>query len=195
MVKIHPEAEVSAEAVIGDGTTVWRNAQIREGARLGRRCLIAQAVYIDYGVVVGDHVKIENASSLHHGVELEDGVFVGPHVVFTNDKVPRAVNADGSPKGVDDWVLGRTRVRRGAAVGANAVVVTGVTIGRWAMVGAGAVVTRDVPDHALALGNPARVVGWVSAAGVRCATQDEALRLTEQEQAAVGSRAGERGDR
>jgi UDP-2-acetamido-3-amino-2,3-dideoxy-glucuronate N-acetyltransferase len=184
MTRIHPEALVSPDAVIGEGTAVWRNAQIREGARLGRGCVIGQAVYIDYGVVVGDHVKIENASSLHHGVELETGVFIGPHVVFTNDKVPRAINADGSLKSIDDWVLGRTRVCYGAAVGANTVVVTGVTIGRWAMIGAGAVVTKDVPDHALAFGNPARVVAWVSARGVRCATQQQAIQQTAAEQAA-----------
>jgi acetyltransferase-like isoleucine patch superfamily enzyme len=186
MIKIHPEALVSPDAVIGEGSAIWRNVQIREGARLGQGCVIGQAVYIDYGVVVGDHVKIENASSLHHGVELEDGVFVGPHVVFTNDKVPRAINADGSLKGLTDWVCGRTRVCYGAAVGANTVVVTGITIGRWAMIGSGAVVTKDIPDHALAFGNPARVVGWVSAAGVRCATQEEAVRLTAAEQAKGG---------
>ena len=184
MTRIHPEALVSPDAAIGEGTSVWRNAQIREGARLGRGCMIAQAVYIDYGVVIGDHVKIENASSLHHGVELEEGVFVGPHVVFTNDKLPRAINPDGSLKGRDDWVCGQTLVRYGAAVGANVVVVTGVTIGRWAMIGSGAVITKDIPDHALALGNPARVVGWVSARGVRCNTQEEALRLTAAECAA-----------
>ena len=187
MTKIHPEALVSPDAVIGEGTAIWRNVQIREGARLGRGCVIGQAAYIDYGVVIGDHVKIENASSLHHGVELEDGVFVGPHVVFTNDKVPRAINADGSLKGVEDWVCGRTRVCYGAAVGANTVVVTGITIGRWAMVGSGAVVTKDVPDHALTFGNPARVVGWVSASGVRCSTQEEAVRLTAAEQARGGA--------
>jgi UDP-2-acetamido-3-amino-2,3-dideoxy-glucuronate N-acetyltransferase len=182
MIKIHPEAEVSPEAVLGDGTTVWRNAQIREGARLGNKCIVGQGVYIDYEVVIGNHVKIQNGASLHHGVELEDGVFVGPQVVFTNDKIPRGINPDGSLKTTEDWVVGRTRVRYGAAVGANTSVVTGVTIGRWAMIGSGSVVTKDVPDHALVAGNPARILGYVSAKGVKCKTQEEAMALTRREE-------------
>ena len=110
-------------------------------------------------------------------------MFIGPHVIFTNDRVPRAVNPDGTLKSTDDWELGRTFVDVGAALGAGVVVVTGVTIGAWAMIGSGAVVTRDVPDHALMVGNPARRIGWVSASGARCETQDAARQLTEREQA------------
>ncbi len=183
MIKVHPEAEVSPEAEIGDGTMIWRNAQIREKAKLGKKCIVGQGVYVEYGVRIGDNVKIQNNSSLYNGLELEDGVFVGPHVVFTNDKVPRAINADGTLKSAADWTVGSTKVRYGAALGACTVVVTGVTIGRWAMVGSGSVVTKDVPDHALVVGNPARVVGWVSANGVRCASQEEALALTQKESA------------
>ncbi len=182
MIKIHPQAEVSKEAQIGDGTMIWRNVQIREQARIGKNCIIGQGAYVEYGVVIGDNVKIQNNASLYNGLELEDGVFIGPHVVFTNDKVPRAVNPDGSLKAASDWTVGKTLVRAGAALGACAVVVTGVTIGRWAMIGSGSVVTKDVPDHALAAGNPARVIGWVSAAGKRCASQAEALELTRTEQ-------------
>ena len=182
MIKVHPEAEVSPEAQIGDGTMIWRNAQIREKAKLGKKCIVGQGVYIEYGVVIGDNVKIQNNSSLYNGLELEDGVFVGPHVVFTNDKLPRSINPDGSLKSADDWTVGKTKVRYGAALGACTVVVTGVTIGRWAMIGSGSVVAKDVPDHALAVGNPARVIGWVSAKGVRCASQAEAVKLTEAEQ-------------
>ena len=182
MIKIHPGAEVSPEAEIGDGTIIWRNVQIREQARLGRKCIVGQSAYIDYAVVIGDNVKIQNNASLYHGLELENGVFVGPHVIFTNDRVPRAINPDGELKSAEDWTVGRTRVCYGAAIGAGSVVVTGVTIGRWAMVGSGAVVTRDVPDHALVVGNPARILGYVSAKGVRCATQAEAISLTEAEQ-------------
>jgi acetyltransferase-like isoleucine patch superfamily enzyme len=182
MIKIHPGAEVSPEAEIGDGTLVWRNAQIREQARMGRKCIVGQSAYIDFGVIIGDNVKIQNNASLYHGLELEDGVFVGPHVVFTNDRVPRAVNPDGSLKSADDWTVGRTRVCYGAAIGASSVIVTGVTIGRWAMVGSGAVVTKDVPDHALVVGSPARILGYVSAKGTRCATQAEAIALTQSEQ-------------
>jgi UDP-2-acetamido-3-amino-2,3-dideoxy-glucuronate N-acetyltransferase len=182
MIKIHPNAEVSPDAEIGDGSIIWRNVQIREQTRLGWNCIVGQSAYIDFAVVIGDNVKIQNNASLYHGLELEDGVFVGPHVIFTNDRIPRAINPDGSLKSADDWIVGRTRVCYGAAVGAGAVIVTGVTIGRWAMIGSGAVVTKDVPDHALVVGSPARILGYVSAKGTRCDTQAEAIALTLAEQ-------------
>jgi UDP-2-acetamido-3-amino-2,3-dideoxy-glucuronate N-acetyltransferase len=182
MIKIHPNAEVSPEAEIGDGSIIWRNVQIREQTRLGRKCIIGQSAYIDFAVVIGDNVKIQNNASLYHGLELEDGVFVGPHVIFTNDRIPRAINPDGSLKSADDWTVGRTRVCYGAAIGAGAVIITGVTIGRWAMVGSGAVVTKDVPDHALVVGSPARILGYISAKGAHCDTQAEAIQLTLAEQ-------------
>jgi UDP-2-acetamido-3-amino-2,3-dideoxy-glucuronate N-acetyltransferase len=181
MIRIHPNADVSPDAKLGEGTSIWRNAQIREQAQLGQHCIVGQNAYIDVAVIIGDNVKIQNNASLYHGLELEHGVFVGPHVIFTNDRIPRAINPDGSPKNANDWKVGRTRVCYGAAIGASAVIVTGVTIGRWAMVGSGAVVTRDVPDHALVVGNPARILSYVSAKGVRCTTQDEALTLTQAE--------------
>ena len=181
MATIHPTAEVSPAAEIGEGTRVWHGVQIRERARLGRGCIVAKNVYIDFEVSIGDNVKIQNNASLYHGLTIEDGVFVGPHAIFTNDMVPRAVNPDGTLKGASDWQVGETRVRRGASIGAGAIIVTGVTVGRWALCGAGAVVTRDVPDHAVVVGSPARIIGYVSAGGVRCATQEEALALTEQE--------------
>lgn len=186
MATIHPSAEVSPLAELGEGTRVWHGAQIRERARLGKGCIVAKNVYIDFEVVVGDYVKIQNNSSLYHGLTVEDGVFIGPHVIFTNDRIPRAVNADGTLKGASDWVVGKTLIRRGASIGAGAIVVTGVTVGEWALCGAGAVVTRDVPAHAVVVGNPARVIGYVSAGGVRCAAQEEALALTAQEQASNG---------
>ena len=179
---IHPSADVAPSAIIGEGTNIWHQAQVREDAQLGRNCIVGKGAYIDTGVMIGDNVKIQNNASLYHGLELEDGVFVGPHVIFTNDRIPRAINPDGSLKSADDWEVGRTRVRYGAAIGAGAVIVTGVTIGRWAMVGSGAVVTKDVPDHALVVGSPARILGYVSAKGARCATQAEAIALTLTEQ-------------
>jgi UDP-2-acetamido-3-amino-2,3-dideoxy-glucuronate N-acetyltransferase len=182
MIKIHPNAEVSLEAELGDGTSIWRNVQVREQARLGHHCIVGQNAYIDFEVVIGDNVKIQNNASLYYGLELEDGVFVGPHVIFTNDRVPRAINPDGTLKSADDWTVGRTRVCYGAAIGAGSVIVTGVTISRWAMVGSGAVVTKDVPAHALVVGNPARILSYVSAKGTRCATQAEAIALTLAEQ-------------
>jgi len=120
-----------------------------------------RSVYVGASVRLGRNCKIQNNALLYEGLELEDGVFVGPQVCFTNDHLPRAVNPDLSLKSADDWHLGRTLVREGASVGAQSVVVTGVTIGRWALVGAGSVVTHDVPDHALVYGQPARVHGWV----------------------------------
>lgn len=155
---------------------MWHHAQIREGASIGRNCIIGKGVYVDAGVSIGDNVKIQNYVSVYHGVSLEDGVFVGPHVCFTNDMRPRAVNPDGSLKAADDWVLSPTLVRRGAALGANATIRCGITIGEWAMVGLGSVVTRDVPAHGLAYGNPAQLHGFVCACGevMQKECQDEA---------------------
>lgn len=178
---VHPSASIEKGAVIGAGTRIWASTQVRTGATVGRACTIGRNVFIDRDVTVGDRVKVQNNASLYEGVCLEDGVFIGPHVVFTNDRVPRAITPDGRPKTPDDWALGRTLVRRGAAVGAGAVVVTGAVIGEWAMVGAGSIVTHDVPPFALVLGNPARVVGHVSAGGVRCESADAARRLSADE--------------
>ena len=166
-VKIHPTAEVSEQAEIGKGTCVWHQAQVREGARIGRNCIVGKGSYVDAGVVIGDNVKVQNYVSIYHGVTIEDGVFCGPHCVFTNDKRPRAINADGSLKAADDWELSTTLVKRGASIGANAVIVCGVTVGEWAMVGSGAVVSRDVSDYGLVWGNPARLHGFVCPCGNR----------------------------
>lgn len=174
-VRVHPTADVSPDAQIGEGSSVWHQAQVREGACIGRNCVIGKGVYVDFGVRVGDNVKIQNYASVYHGVTIEDGVFVGPHVCFTNDKHPRAVNVDGSPKRADDWQVDETLVRQGAAIGANATVVCGVTVGRWAMVGAGSVVTRDVPDYGLVWGNPAQLQGFVCPCGGRLQVAEGAL--------------------
>ena len=164
---IHPLADVAAGARVGGGTRIWQHAQVREGAQLGEECILGKGVYVGEGVHIGNRVKVQNNASVYEGTTLEDGVFIGPHVCLTNDKVPRAVTPEGQLKRGDDWDPGRILIRTGAAVGAAAVVVTGVTIGRWAMVGAGAVVTRDVPDYGLVLGNPARLVGYVCRCGNR----------------------------
>lgn len=162
---IHHSADVAPSARIGGGTRIWHGCQIREGATIGRNCILGKDVYVDTQVVIGDNVKVQNGALLFRGVTLEDGVFVGPGAVFTNDRHPRAVTPDGSLKSHRDWSVTPTRVRVGASVGANATIVCGVTIGRWALIGAGAVVTNDVPDHALAYGNPARVHGYVCPCG------------------------------
>jgi acetyltransferase-like isoleucine patch superfamily enzyme len=174
MAFIHPSAEVEADVVIGDESKVWHLCHIRRGAHIGSECVIGRGVFVDAGVQIGNRVKIQNYVSVFHGVTIEDGVFVGPHVCFTNDMFPRAVNADMSLKAADDWVLSETLIKAGAALGANSTIVCGITIGRWAMVGSGSVVTKDVPDYALVVGNPARIIGYVTPAGKRVATQEEA---------------------
>jgi UDP-2-acetamido-3-amino-2,3-dideoxy-glucuronate N-acetyltransferase len=159
----HSSADVSPEAMIGAGTRIWHEAQIREGATLGRECIVGKGVYIDFGVRIGNAVKIQNRASIYHGTTIEDGVFIGPHVVFANDMRPRAINPDGAPKTDDDWGVGETVVRYGASLGAGSIILPGIDIGRFALVGAGAVVTKDVPAHAIVIGNPARMVGYACA--------------------------------
>ena len=154
---IHETATVEDGATVGSGTKVWHHAHIREGASVGADCVIGKNAFVDAGVVLGDRCKIQNNACLYAGVELADEVFVGPAVIITNDRYPRAVSPD--------WHPGRTVIGRGAALGANATVISGVTIGPWATVAAGAVVTRDVETHELVGGNPARRLGWVCTCG------------------------------
>lgn len=170
--RVHPTATVAASAVIGDGTQIWLHCQIREDVRIGADCILGKNLYVDSGVVIGDRCKLQNNVSVFAGVTLADGVFVGPHVCFTNDLVPRAINPDGSRKAATDWEITATRVETGAAIGANSTIRCGITIGAWAMIGAGSVVTRSIPAYALAYGNPARVHGWVTPAGERIELAD-----------------------
>jgi UDP-2-acetamido-3-amino-2,3-dideoxy-glucuronate N-acetyltransferase len=164
-VTIHPSADVSDDAEIGVGTRVWQQVQVREGAIVGSECILGKGVYVDFNVHIGDRCKLQNGVSVFHGFSLEDGVFLGPGVMLLNDKNPRAINADGSLKSDSDWIASEAAVRRGAAVGGGAVVLPGVNIGSFAMVGAGAVVTKDVPDHGIVFGNPARLRGFACVCG------------------------------
>jgi UDP-2-acetamido-3-amino-2,3-dideoxy-glucuronate N-acetyltransferase len=162
---IHPTADVSSQATIGPGVRIWHQAQVREGARLGADCIVGKGAYIDFDVSIGDNVKIQNGVCVYHGVAVEDGVFLGPGVILTNDRLPRAINPDGTLKSDADWEVSPTLVRHGASIGAGAVILPGVTVGEFAMVGAGAVVTCDVPAHGLVYGNPARLHGYVCRCG------------------------------
>lgn len=162
---IAPDAEVDERARVASSAIIWGLAQVREDASIGENCILGRGVYVDAGVVVGDNCKIQNHALLFAPARLEDGVFVGPAAVFTNDAFPRAINPDGSLKGGSDWEMVAVTVRQGASIGARAVVLGGVDVGQWALVAAGAVVTRDVPRYALVAGVPARRVGWVGPRG------------------------------
>ncbi len=159
---IHPSAIVDPGARIGPGTRVWPFCYVSGGATVGARCMLGQNVFVADHATIGNNVKVENNVSVFDGVVLEDDVFCGPSVVFTNEKTPRS----GAPrKRLGDLV--KTRVERGASIGANATILCGVTIRRWAFVAAGAVITQDVPAYAIAAGVPAAVIGWACECGLR----------------------------
>jgi UDP-2-acetamido-3-amino-2,3-dideoxy-glucuronate N-acetyltransferase len=172
---IHPTAEVEAGAEIGAGTRIWHHCHVRAGAKVGADCNLGYGVYVDAGVVIGNRCKLQNRVSVYHGVTIEDGVFVGPHVTFTNDMHPRAAAPDGKLLTDDDWQALPTLVQEGASIGAGAVILPGLTIGRWAMVAAGSVVSHDVPDHGLVAGNPARLAGYVCSCGRTLVKRGESL--------------------
>ncbi len=144
---------------------MWDYAQVRENASLGENCIIGRGAYIGTGVELGNNCKVQNNALVYEPAKLEDGVFIGPAVVLTNDHFPRAINADGTPKSAADWHPVGVTILRGASIGANSTCIAPITIGRWALVGAGSVVIKDVPDFALVVGNPARRIGWVGTAG------------------------------
>jgi acetyltransferase-like isoleucine patch superfamily enzyme len=162
---IHPTAEIERGARIGTNTRVWHFCHVRTGAAIGSDCTLGNNVYVDSGAVIGNNVKLQNRVSVYRGVTLEDGVFVGPHATFTNDRYPRSITPDGAPVSEEDWTPEETLVKYGASIGAAATILAGVTIGRWAMIGAGALVTRDVPDYGLAIGSPAQLIGYACSCG------------------------------
>ncbi len=156
---VHESSYIDDDVKIGKGTKIWHFCHIQRGAEIGENCSFGQNVNVSNHVKIGNGVKVQNNVSIYEGVELEDYVFCGPSMVFTNDLTPRAKY----PKGSAGYK--KTLVKEGASIGANATIVCGNTIGRWAMIAAGAVVTKDVPDHALMAGIPARQVGWVCECG------------------------------
>ena len=165
--RVHASADLEAGVHVGPGTSIWHRAQVRTGARIGAECIIGRDAFIDEGVQLGDRVKVQNGALVYHGVTVEDGVFIGPGAILTNDRYPRAITSTGDLSRGDDWTVSPIVLRRGASVGAGAIVVAGVDVGSFALVGAGAVVTRPVADYALVVGNPARRIGWVCACGAR----------------------------
>jgi UDP-2-acetamido-3-amino-2,3-dideoxy-glucuronate N-acetyltransferase len=160
---VHESAYVDEGAEIGDGTKVWHFSHIMSGSRIGRACNIGQNVVVSPGVTIGNNVKIQNNVSVYTGVVLEDDVFCGPSMVFTNVINPRSHVSRRHE-------YQKTHVGRGASLGANCTIVCGHNVGKYAFIGAGTVVTKDVPDYALVVGNPGRVVGWVCQCGVKHAT-------------------------
>lgn len=157
---VNTHAVVDENVEIGEGTKIWHFTHIQSGAKIGKYCVLGQNVNVGNNVVIGNYVKIQNNVSVYEGVTLEDYVFCGPSMVFTNIKDPRSKY----PQVGSEYYI-KTLVKEGASLGANSTIVCGITIGRFAFIGAGAVVTKDVPDFALVVGNPARIVGWVSEAG------------------------------
>jgi UDP-2-acetamido-3-amino-2,3-dideoxy-glucuronate N-acetyltransferase len=166
MTRIHPSADVSEDAKIGEGGVVWHLAQVREHAVLGESCIIGRGAYVGEGVVMGDNCKLQNYALVYEPAVLGNGVFIGPAAVLTNDHYPRSVTPEGKLKRGDDWEPVGVTVREGASIGARSVCVAPVTVGRWALVAAGSVVVRDVPDFALVAGVPARRLRWVGHVGV-----------------------------
>ena len=161
---VNEHAVVDNDVVIGEGTKIWHFCHVQSGARIGHHCSVGQNVNIGNNVHIGNHVKIQNNVSVYEGVTLEDYVFCGPSMVFTNILDPRSKYPQ---RGSQFYI--KTLVKEGATLGANCTIICGRTIGKHAFIGAGAVVTKDVPDYALVIGNPARIVGWISEAGQRLA--------------------------
>lgn len=186
---VHPTAIVDEPAEIGEKTQIWHFCHVMSGARIGAHCTIGQNVFIGKGAVLGNNIKVQNNVSIFDGVVLEDDVFCGPSMVFTNVFNPRSFISRKKE-------FRKTLVRKGATIGANATVVCGYTIGQYAFIGAGAVVTRDVPDYALIVGNPGKVKGWVcqcavsitfqsgravcQACGKKYKKEDDGVRLVER---------------
>ena len=169
---IHPTAIVEENVEIGEKTKIWHFAHIRERASLGQNCNIGKSVYIDQNVQIGDNVKIQNFVSLYNGATIENDVFIGPAVTFTNDLFPRSQTWNQEK-------ISPTLVKKGASIGANSTIICGTIIGEYAMIGAGSVVTKDIPNFALAYGNPAKIKGIVCYCGTKLTNKTSPLTQKE----------------
>jgi UDP-2-acetamido-3-amino-2,3-dideoxy-glucuronate N-acetyltransferase len=172
---VHESSYVDDNVEIGEGTKVWHFSHIQSGSRIGKNCVFGQNVNVGNNVVVGNFVKVQNNVSIYEGVIIEDYVFCGPSMVFTNITDPRSKYPQVGSK-----YYKKTLVKEGASLGANCTIVCGNTIGRFAFIGAGAVVTKDIPDFALVVGNPARIVGWISEAGQKLKFDDNGFTFCEK---------------
>jgi acetyltransferase-like isoleucine patch superfamily enzyme len=161
------KGEVSPRASVDPSAKIWDFAQVRESAHIGANCIVGRGAYIGSGVLLGANCKVQNDAMIYEPAVLEDGVFIGPNVVLTNDQYPRAINPDGTIKSASDWNAVGVTVRHGASIGDHSVCIAPVIIGQWSLVGSGSVVSKDVPDHALVVGNPARQIGWVGKSGYK----------------------------
>jgi UDP-2-acetamido-3-amino-2,3-dideoxy-glucuronate N-acetyltransferase len=172
---VHESAYIDDNVEIEEGTKIWHFTHVQKGARIGKNCVLGQNVNVGNNVTIGNFCKIQNNVSIYEGVALEDYVFCGPSMVFTNILDPRCKY----PQAGSEFYI-KTLVKEGASIGANATIVCGNTIGRHAMIGAGAVVTKDVPDYALVIGSPAKIIGWVSEAGKRLNFDKEGIAFCEK---------------
>ena len=182
---IHEKAHVEEGAFIGVNSQVWSHAHIRKGSQIGNQAIIGENVFIDCGVVVGDNVKIQNNALIYSPAVLESGVFVGPGVILTNDKHPRAVNGDMTLKSKEQWNPVGVYLEEGSSLGAGVICVAPVRIGRWAQIGAGSVVVKDVPAQGLVVGNPATQIGWVNKNGTRLTAASKPNHFIDEESGQV----------
>jgi acetyltransferase-like isoleucine patch superfamily enzyme len=165
-VHVHPTSEIEDGVSFGLGTRIWQFAHLRRGSVVGAMVSIGRGVFVDENVVIGDKCKIQNYSQIFNPALIENEVFIGPGVILTNDKLPRATNTDGTQKNSNDWKRVGVVVRKGASIGAGSICVAPVVVGEWSMIAAGSVVTKDVLPFSLVAGNPARFVRWIGTAGV-----------------------------
>lgn len=171
-IQVHSTALLEENVSIGENTKIWHGCHLRGGVTIGSDVVIGRNVYIGSDVTVGSRSKIQNNALIYEPATIDEGVFIGPGVIFTNDHNPRAINLDGTPKLLSDWEPTGVHVGEGASIGAGSVCIAPLTIGRWALIGAGSVVTKNVPDFALVVGNPARRTGWVGEAGLKLELED-----------------------